>query len=52
MMIGPENLKISVDDFVFLRPRQSEAVFLQMGPLIVYKDGQIVDEWPVLQASP
>ena len=37
MMIGPENLKISVDDFVFLRPRQSEAVFLQMGPLIVYK---------------
>ena len=52
MLVGPESLRISVDDFVFLRPRQSEAVFLQMGPILVYKDGQIVDEWPVLQASP
>lgn len=35
---GPE---IAVDDFVFLRPTQSEAVMTQFGPIAVYEDGSI-----------
>ena len=41
--------ELEVDDFVFLRPRQSESVFLQFGNILVLRDGKIVDEWEVLQ---
>ncbi|MAT35806.1 MAG: alanine racemase [Ponticaulis sp.] len=50
-LVGPSDLKIKPDDFIYLRPRQSEAVFLQFGGILVYENGQIVDEWPVLPAS-
>ena len=52
MLIGKPGLSIQLDDLVILRPRQSESVFLQFGPILVYDNGQIVDEWPVLPASP
>ena len=52
LLIGPSDLSVEPDDMVILRPRQSESVFLQFGPILVYDDGQIVDEWPVLPASP
>lgn len=42
---------LAPDDFVFLRPHQSEAVFLQFGDIAVYEDGEIVDYWPVFTAS-
>ena len=51
MLLGPKDLDIAPDDFVYLRPDQSEAVFLQFGSILVFEDGQIVDEWPVLPAS-
>ncbi|MCG8610234.1 MAG: alanine racemase [Pseudomonadales bacterium] len=38
---------IQVDDFLFLRPQQSEAVMLQFGDLVVVRGGQLVDYWPV-----
>lgn len=51
MLNGGENIDLEPDDFVFLRPTQSEAVFLQFGDIAVYDDGAIVDRWPVFAAS-
>lgn len=51
MWNGGENLTISPDEYVFLRPHQSEAVFLQFGGIAIYDDGEIVDEWSVFDTS-
>lgn len=51
MLTGPADLSLKPDDFVFFRPRQSEAVFLQFGDIVVYEAGKIVDVWPVFSAS-
>lgn len=48
MVNGSDNINLNVDDFVFLRPRQSEFVFLQFGDLIAVRDGQMESLWPVL----
>ncbi|MEO0982792.1 MAG: alanine racemase [Pseudomonadota bacterium] len=42
---------LAPDDFLFLRPRQSEAVFLQFGDIAVYDTKEITDWWPVFPAS-
>jgi D-serine deaminase-like pyridoxal phosphate-dependent protein len=39
--------KLEVDDFVFLRPQQSEFVFLQFGDILTYRKGRIEEAWPV-----
>lgn len=39
---------LAVDDFVFLRPLQSEFVLLQFGPLLPYRDGELQHRWPIL----
>ena len=36
------------DDFAFFRPTQSEFVLQQFGPIVVFANGAIVEEWPVL----
>jgi D-serine deaminase-like pyridoxal phosphate-dependent protein len=41
----------SVDDFVFFRPRQSEAVLLQFGDLVAARNGRIEARWPVLPTA-
>ena len=51
MLNGGPNTDIKTDDFVFLRPTQSEAVFLQFGDIAVYENGAIVDSWSVFPAS-
>ena len=51
MLNGGPDLEIAADEFVFFRPHQSEAVFLQFGDIAVYEDGAIVDHWPVFEAS-
>lgn len=51
LLLGPAGMDVKPDDFVVLRPKQSEAVFLQFGSILVFDNGQIVDEWPVLPAS-
>ncbi|MDF1686878.1 MAG: alanine racemase [Parvibaculaceae bacterium] len=51
MLNGGAALDIKADDFVFLRPTQSEAVFLQFGDIAVYEDGKITGFWPVFPAS-
>lgn len=51
MLNGGPKLNITPDEFVFFRPHQSEAVFLQFGDIAVYDEGEIVDYWPVFEAS-
>lgn len=51
LLNGSEDTGLSVGDTVFLRPEQSEFVFLQFGDIAVYDDGEITDLWPVLQNS-
>ncbi|ANQ51769.1 DSD1 family PLP-dependent enzyme [Flammeovirga sp. MY04] len=48
MVNAPKNTNLEVDDFVFLRPHQSEFVFLQFGKLVVIKNQKIVDEWELM----
>lgn len=51
MLNGSDNIQLQQDDWVFLRPTQSESVFLQFGDIAVYDQGEIVDRWPVLSAN-
>jgi D-serine deaminase-like pyridoxal phosphate-dependent protein len=51
MLNGGPDLEITPDEFVFFRPHQSEAVFLQFGDIAIYEDGAIVDFWQVFEAS-
>jgi D-serine deaminase-like pyridoxal phosphate-dependent protein len=48
---GATATDLAPDDYVFLRPTQSEAVMLQFGALVVLRQGKIVDYWPVLGSS-
>lgn len=48
MLNGSSSLNLQQDDWVFLRPSQSEFVFLQFGDIAVYEQGEIVDYWPVM----
>ena len=43
---------IRVDDFVFLRPTQSERVLTQFGDIVVYENGQVVDYWSAMPTTP
>jgi len=51
ILTGSRSVLLKPDDFVFFRPKQSEAVFLQFGDLLVYEDGKIVDRWPTFPVS-
>ena len=47
MLNALEDIAVDVDDYIFLRPTQSESVMLQFGDLIVVRGGEVVDRWPV-----
>lgn len=47
MLNGSNEIDLKADDWVFLRPTQSEFVFLQFGDVQVYENGKIIDSWPV-----
>jgi D-serine deaminase-like pyridoxal phosphate-dependent protein len=51
LLTGSARVRLKQDDYVFLRPTQSEAVFLQFGDLIVYENGKITDRWPTFPIS-
>ncbi|ERE16811.1 DSD1 family PLP-dependent enzyme [Pseudogulbenkiania ferrooxidans] len=51
LLVGSGMQVLAVDDTVFFRPRQSEAVLQQFGDIAVYEGGRIVDSWPVLPAT-
>lgn len=42
-----KDVHLQVDDYMFLRPTQSEFVMLQFGDLLAVDDGRIVSRWPV-----
>jgi D-serine deaminase-like pyridoxal phosphate-dependent protein len=45
---GSYKTNLSIDDFVFLRPKQSEFVFLQFGQIIAVRNKQLVGNWHIL----
>jgi D-serine deaminase-like pyridoxal phosphate-dependent protein len=47
-MALPDDCEAKPDDFAFFRPTQSEFVLQQFGPIVVFANGAIVEEWPVL----
>jgi D-serine deaminase-like pyridoxal phosphate-dependent protein len=51
MVNASEKVTLGIDDFVFLRPRQSEFVFLQFGDLVTVRRGDIKGLWPVFQET-
>ncbi len=48
---GSASIDLAQDDWLFLRPTQSESVFLQFGDIAVYEDGEISEQWPILAQS-
>jgi D-serine deaminase-like pyridoxal phosphate-dependent protein len=46
-----KGVPLAVDDFLFLRPTQAEAVLLQFGDLVGLRGERIEHRWPVLQAG-
>jgi len=46
---APPAVSLKVDDFVFLRPQQSEFVFLQFGKILVLRKGKLIAEWEPLR---
>ncbi len=46
-----KDVDLAVDDYMFLRPTQSEFVMLQFGDLLAVQDGRIVDRWPVFHQT-
>jgi D-serine deaminase-like pyridoxal phosphate-dependent protein len=51
MVNGPVGRPLEPDDFVFLRPRQSEFVFLQFGGIQTLRKGALQEHWTVLGQS-
>lgn len=42
---------LDVDDYMFLRPTQSEFVMLQFGDLLTVTDGELGETWPVFHQT-
>jgi D-serine deaminase-like pyridoxal phosphate-dependent protein len=51
-LLGSGAQRLQADDFIFMRPRQSEAVLQQFGDIIVVEGGRITGRWPVMPAMP
>ncbi len=51
MLTAPADLGLRQDDFVLLRPRESEGAFLQFGDIAVFDAGEIVDWWPTFPVA-
>lgn len=51
MINVPKKTSLQVDDFIFLRPHQSEFVFLQFGEILPVKNGRIQQPWQLLNNS-
>jgi D-serine deaminase-like pyridoxal phosphate-dependent protein len=48
MINSSSNSELKVDDFVFLRPHQSEFVFLQFGNILTLRNGKVDGEFSLL----
>lgn len=48
MVNGSDRTSIGVDDYIFLRPTQSEGIMREFGEIAVVRGGRVVDRWPAL----
>ena len=48
LLSGSLKVRLDVDDHIFLKPTQSEAVLGQLGPLMTYRKSGFKDHWPVM----
>lgn len=48
---GSSKVNLNIDDHVFLRPTQSEFVFLQFGNLLTLRKGKISEQWSILKQA-
>ena len=46
-----DKVDLKVDDYMFLRPTQSEHVMLQFGDLLPFKGNHLADPWPVFHQT-
>ncbi|MGB0922535.1 MAG: DSD1 family PLP-dependent enzyme [Alphaproteobacteria bacterium] len=46
---GSKRVALGVNDYVFMRPTQSEFVMLQFGDIVAMRGGQIEGVWPTLE---
>lgn len=51
LLTGSRSVALRPDDYVFLRPTQSEAVLLQFGDLVVYEAGAVTGRWRTFGVS-
>lgn len=51
MLTGSTQIDLKPDDYVFFRPNQSEAVFLQFGDIVLFDGERIVGTWPTFPVS-
>lgn len=51
LLTGSDRITLMADDHVFLRPDQSEALFLQFGEIAVHDGKAIAETWPTLPVS-
>ncbi len=51
-LLGSGAQQLKVDDYVFLRLRQSESVLQQFGDITILEGGNATERWPVMQAMP
>jgi len=51
LLTGPAGVDLAPDDYIFLRPTQSEAVFLQFGDIAVFDGEKISEMWPIFAVS-
>lgn len=49
---GSRATALQVNDHLFLRPTQSEAVLLQFGALLAVRQGRLEHRWPILHDDP
>ncbi len=52
VLLGSGMQQLQVDDFIFFRPRQSEAVLLQFGAIAVLDQGKLSEFWQPMAALP
>jgi D-serine deaminase-like pyridoxal phosphate-dependent protein len=51
MLTGSKHVDLKPDDYVFFRPNQSEAVFLQFGDIALFDGKKISGFWPTFPVS-
>lgn len=51
LLTGSARIDLKADDTVFLRPDQSESLFLQFGEIAVFDGREIAETWPTLPVS-